>query len=481
MSTIRSFFKDTAIYGLSSILPRLINFALVGVYTDVLNTSQFSEQTTWYIYAAFLNVILTLGVETAFLRFYSQSIGKEGIQKSSMALLLVSSLAFCILGLTFAESIGKLTNMPDIDAVRILVWITVLDTMVVIPFVYLRITGQTWRYFSIKMFNIALLVIATLMLLIVLPKGLKSAPALFAKPQVIHIFIANLIASACTLLIMVPLIWKVGIKWDKKIISKLLQYGWPIMVGGLAFVVNENLDKLIIPSFIDKNTNGIYSACYKLSVFMTLYITAFRLGAEPFFFNQYGKDDAEKSYSTIMTWFVIIGSVFMLFVVVFLDVFAGIFLRQNVYHAGLYIVPILLLANLFSGIYNNLSVWYKLTDRTRMGMLISVIGAGLTAISLVILVPFLGMLGGALATLVTYTTMACLSAILGKKWYPVPYEWQKISVIIGASLVLSLLHFYVFRGNLLVGITLLLTYTMSLLWIQKVNLSAIKSILKIKS
>jgi O-antigen/teichoic acid export membrane protein len=475
VSSVKHFFKDTAIYGLSSILPRLINFGLVGIYTAVLDTSQFSEQTTWYIYATFLNVLLTMGIETAFLRYYTQSDDKKSVLQSSMALLAISSVVFCVLGQIFAPSIGSLTNMADIRAVRILIWITALDTLVVIPFAYLRVTNKPWLFFGFKMINILILVVSTFLLLIILPKGLRSAPDFFSRPQVLHIFISNLFASAATFLLLIPMIIKVGISWHKKIVSKLVAYGWPIMVGGFAYAINENLDKLIIPYFIDSKTNGIYAACYKLSVFMTLYITAFRLGAEPFFFNQFGKENAKHSYSQIMTWFVAIGGLCIVFVVVFLDFFADIFLRQKVYQSGLYIVPILLVANLFSGIYNNLSIWYKLTDRTRIGMGISIIGAILTVIFLVICVPTMGMIGGAWATLLTYVTMAIISGYLGRKWYPIPYEWRKISFFLLLSTGVSLLYFLVFRSNYWIGLGFLILYISIVAWIQQFS---VKSILK---
>ncbi|MBK8516531.1 MAG: polysaccharide biosynthesis C-terminal domain-containing protein [Saprospiraceae bacterium] len=213
-------------------------------------------------------------------------------------------------------------------------------------------------------------------------------------------------------------------------IVKLLQYGWPIMIGGIAYTINENMDKLLIENLIGKEENGVYAACYKLSVFMTLYIMAFRLGAEPFFFRHAGNANAKNNYSTIMTWFVIFGCIFSVIITGYLDLFAGIIIKNKMYLEGLFIVPVLLIANLFSGIYNNLSIWYKLTDMTRYGMFISIVGAITTIITLFIFVPVFGIMGGAISTLITYVLMALVSWYLGHKYYPVSYDITKIAVYI---------------------------------------------------
>jgi O-antigen/teichoic acid export membrane protein len=189
-----------------------------------------------------------------------------------------------------------------------------------------------------------------------------------------------------------------------------------------------------------------------------LYITAFRMGAEPFFFNQAKKDDAKQKYSKIMTWFVLFGSVFMVCVVGFIDFIASIFIKQNEYLEGLFIVPIILMANLFSGIYMNLSIWYKLTDRTRYGMYLSIFGAIVTIISLIVFIPILGIQGAALATLFTYFSMAFISWFLGHKVYPVPYEYTKIGAFIVVSMILSLISFYFFRNQFLINLGIILLF-----------------------
>lgn len=283
------------------------------------------------------------------------------------------------------------------------------------------------------------------------------------KPEVMHIFIANVLASLMTLVMLIPEFKKMRIQIDKKIFSKLMHYGIPIMIGGVAYVINENMDKLMIPWLIGDTANGIYAASYKLGVFMTLYITAFRMGAEPFFFNHAQHTDAKEKYSKIMTGFVAFGSLFMVVVVVFIDFFAGIILKQKIYFEGLNIVPVILLANLFSGIYSNLAVWYKLTDKTKYGMYISIFGGVLTIISLLILIPSFGILGAAYATLFTYFSMALISWYFGRKFYTIPYEIPKLTLILVMCATISQVSFYFFRGHLLINLMLVFLFV-GFLW-----------------
>lgn len=471
----KSFFKDTVIYGLASVLPRVINLALVAVFTAVLDRVDFSDQTTWYVYAAFINVLLTMGIETSFFRYYTSAADKDKVLGSSFFIHLISSLVFLFAGLLLAAPAGAFLGFKNALFIRILVLTTVLDTLVVIPFALLRVQGRPVRYFVLKMANVLILALITVFLLVGVPWLVGHRPDMAAglgfeatySPGVFHIITANLIASLTTLFMLLPLLYRIGIKPDKGMVTQLLRYGWPIMVGGIAYAVNENVDKLLIQNLMDKESNGVYAACYKLGVFMTLYITAFRLGAEPFFFSQAHTSDAKQKYSTIMTWFVVFGSIFMLFVTGFIDILASIILRNKVYTTGLYIVPVILLANLFSGIYNNLSIWYKLTDRTRAGMYISILGGVITIVSLYLFVPFYGIMGGAIATLITYFCMAVISYFFGRKFYPVPYELPRIALIIGVSAFLSGLSFVNFRGNYTISTGLIAAFVIFVFLLQK--------------
>ena len=484
---LKSFFKDTIIYGVAAVLPRVINLALIAIFTFVLGKADFSDQTQWYVYAAFINVILTMGTETSFFRYYTQEPDKNKVLASAATILLITSGIFLLLGLILIQQFAGFLGFSDQKLVYILILTTVVDTICVIPFAYLRVTGRPLVYTGIKLTNVIVLFLFTVIFLIIIPKMVISENSFLQffgftnsyKPGVIHIITANLIASVFTLLLLSPYLIKIKWQPDKSMIVKLLQYGWPIMVGGIAYTINENMDKLLIENLIGKEENGVYAACYKLSVFMTLYIMAFRLGAEPFFFRHAGNANAKNNYSTIMTWFVIFGCIFSVIITGYLDLFAGIIIKNKMYLEGLFIVPVLLIANLFSGIYNNLSIWYKLTDMTRYGMLISIVGAIITTITLFIFVPVFGIMGGAISTLITYVLMALVSWYLGHKYYPVSYDITKIAVYILFASAISALSFLVFRGDLLVNTAMIIGFVALVYYLERKELHAVLLNLKI--
>lgn len=467
MSALKKFFKDTIIYGIAAILPRAINIGLVGLHTDVFKSNKFAVNTEYYVYAAYLNALLTYGMETAFFRFFSKEKEKGKIISTSFITLLFTTLIFLILGLSFAPEIAKTFGFEKVMYVKILVWTVFLDTIVVIPFAYLRVTNRPIRFAGIKIANILFLAVLNMLFLWAIPSGIISEGILpeslnfyvKGEPQVIYIFLANVFASVFTLMLLFPNILKIKWTFDKKVLQKLLIYGWPIMVGSLAYVTNENIDKLFLGDMIGATEMGKYSACYKLGVFMTLYITAFRLGAEPFFFNHAKEKNAKNNYATIFKWFSILGAIFMLVVVAYIDLFASILIRQDEYLDALAIVPIILLANLFLGIYNNLSIWYKLTDKTRYGMYISIFGAIVTIVFNLVMIKQIGFMASAWATLIAYGSMMVISYILGQKHYKVPYNIKQVGGYILLATVLSAVSFYDgFRGNYIIATALVLVF-----------------------
>ena len=276
-----------------------------------------------------------------------------------------------------------------------------------------------------------------------------------------------MLASAATILLLLPTLLKFQMTFDRRLLGRMLMYGLPIMISSIAYVTNENLDKLLLEHYFGKEEMGIYAACYKLGVFMTLYILAFKLGAEPFFFNQADKKNAKETYARIMTWFLIFGALFMLIVVGFIDLFAGLLLGKEEYFAALMIVPVILLANLFLGIYYNLSIWFKLTDKTRYGMYFSLAGAMITLALNLALIPVLGIMASAWATLAAYLTMVLLSYFFGRKYYPIPYTLKKSGLLLVLATGLSYLSFVFFRGNYLVSVVLKILFIGYAYWNQK--------------
>ena len=483
MSTLKRFFKDTIIYGIAAVLPRAINIILVKLHTNTLQSDKYAENTIYFVYAAYFNAILTYGMETAFFRFFTKEKDKGKVISTTFISLLVTTFLFLAIMLTYSQAIAGYFGFADPIYLQILILVTTFDTLVVIPYAYLRVSNRPIKFTFYKIINIIIYALFNLYFLLYVPFALKNGyfvPS-FVKtsfgqnPLVLYIFIANLIASFTTFILLLPIILKFEISFDKVLLRKMLAYGLPIMVGSIAFVTNENLDKLLLSKYLGKEQMGIYAACYKLGVFMTLYIMAFRLGAEPFFFNHAKEKNAKESYAKILNWFTIIGAIFMLIIITFIDSFAHILLGKDEYFQALSIVPVILLANLFLGIYNNLSVWYKLTDKTKYGMYFSIIGAIITIVFNIIFIPIIGFMASAWATLIAYGLMATISYFYGKKYYKVPYDVKNILTYVLLSVILSFISFTYFRGNLFISFIFVLVFTGYTFWNEK---NEIKQILK---
>ncbi|MBL7558557.1 oligosaccharide flippase family protein [Olleya sp. YSTF-M6] len=437
MSVLKKFFKDTIIYGLATVLPRLMNFVLVPLYTGKLKTTSFSDNTTFYIYASFFNVLLTYGMETAFFRFFTKSKEKDKIFSTTFISLIVTTFLFLIAMLLYSQQLSSMFGISQ-KYFNLLIGVIVLDTLVVAPFAYLRATGRPIKFAAIKISNILIYVLLNYFFLWFIPKFNLSFSWYDTSDLVQYIFIANLAASAMTLILLLPYFFKTKLQFSKPIFKQLINYGWPIMVAGLAYVVNENFDKWIIPNLLNKDINGAYSGCYKIAMFMTIFIQAFRLGAEPFFFSHAKEKNAKQTYALIMKYFVIAGSLMLVFIIAYLDVFKALLVTDSSYWQAIQIVPIVLLANLCLGIYFNLAIWYKLTDKTRYGMYLSIVGAIVTIGLNITLIPKFGFIAAAWTTLAAYGIMMTLSYLLGQKHYPVPYNLKQILGYLFIAIVLSI-------------------------------------------
>ena len=458
MSTLKRFFQDTLIYGFATVFPRLMNFVLVPLHTDILPAEEYSVNTVFYVWAAFFNVLLTYGMETSFFRFFSRAKEKGNVFSTAFIALTITTILFALGVFVFQDF---LINLMDLDPFyfQLLFTVLVLDTLVVVPFAYLRATGRPIKFAGIKIINILIYVLLNFYFLWFVRDYPQYAPQFVLdnygpKDIVGYIFMANVAASAVTFFLLLPYFFRTKISFDFSIFKQMWKYGWPIMVAGIAFVINENLDKLLIKDMISEEVMGAYSGCYKLAVFMTIFVQAFKMGAEPFFFNHSEKENARETYAEILKYFVICGSIIFLVLVSFIDFFKALVIRDSEYWMAIGIVPIILLANLFLGVYHNLSVWYKLTDKTRTGMYISIFGAIITIVLNIILIPMMGFIAAAWATLVAYGSMMLISYFLGKKYYPVPYNVKKISFYLLLSVGLSILSFAFFRENYVAGIAI---------------------------
>jgi O-antigen/teichoic acid export membrane protein len=265
-------------------------------------------------------------------------------------------------------------------------------------------------------------------------------------------------------------------KIDFKLLKKMLQYSVPILLAGLAYSINESFDKILLDYFdVDKAQIGMYAACYKLALFITLFSTAFKLGIEPFIFSTAKNNSPEKAYALILEVFVILGSFILIAVVVFIDILKFLFIGDSAYWEALYIVPIILMANLFLGIYQNLSVWYKVTDKTKFGAYISTFGAAITLSVNIALIPYYGYLGSAIATFLAYFVMAMISYFLGQRHYPIPYNLPKICIYILLSTFLAFTSFYIFPGNYYFGIGILILLGLIIIKFEKDTIKLINN------
>lgn len=459
----RQFIKETFIYGIATIIPRVLNFLLVPLHTQSLPVTDYAENTAFYVYAAFFNVLLTYGMETSFFRFFTDRKQKDRVLgTATISLLITTAFVFVVL-FGQAAPVAAFVGMSTYHF-TLLLGVLLCDTLAVIPFAHLRASGKANRFTSLKLLNVGLYTGFNLVFLWWIPR----TDVLFLQDDPVqYVFIANFVASATVFLFVLPFYFRLSWQWSRPMQRQMLRYGAPIMIAGLAFVVNENIDKLLIRHYIDDATMGAYSGCYKLAVFMTLFVQAFRLGAEPFFFKYAKQKDAPKVYALILKYFVICGCVLLIGVCVFLEPLKELLIRNERYWIAIQIVPIVLLANLFFGIYHNLSVWYKITDRTQIGMYISVGGALATIGLNVWLIPSIGFMGAAWATLLTYGAMATVSYLLSRRYYPIPYDMGRLALYLLTSIGIAGVYIYQFAGSLYLGTLMLFVFLLLSFFLEK--------------
>ena len=450
MSLLKKLAGQTAIYGLSSILGRLLNYLLVPLYTRVFDTGEYGVVTQFYAYAAFLNILFTYGLETAFFRFSQTENNRPQVYSTALISLLFSSVAFFVTITLFAQPIAASFVAADQLDSRLplyVIWfagILAADAITAIPFARLRQQNKAMRFAMIRLVNILLNIGFNLFFLVVCPKWTAQHPESWMTSVydpshgVGYVFLSNLLASLFTLLLLLPQLRPVTTGFDRALWNKMLRYALPLMVAGFAGMVNETFDRIMLPRLVaDPSTSldqlGIYGACYKLSILMTLFVQTFRYAAEPFFFSQAGKEDARMIYARVMDWFVLGCAFIFAAVMLFMDVFQ-LFIGEK-FRTGLPVVPILLLANLCLGVYLNISIWYKITGKTGWGAWFSIFGALITIILNVLFIPKMGYVGAAWTTLVCYAAMMVVSYFVGQRYYHVPYDIFWFFLSVGLALV----------------------------------------------
>jgi O-antigen/teichoic acid export membrane protein len=482
LSLYKNLFKQTLIYGLATVFPRIISFIVNPLFVYYLpDKGKMGEVSVIFSYLVFFNVVLSYGMETAFFRFYNTEGNKKSVISTTTVSLFWSSIGFLLLALVFRKTLSSWSDI-SVEYVTYTIWILALDALAIVPFSKLRAEKKPMKYAAIKMTNVSIYLLLNVFFLALLPNMVANNPNGFLSTiyyenfQIGYIFVANLAASLITFLLLLPNYINITWKFDYLLWRKMMKYGLPILIAGIAFAINEHFDKILLDwMHVPMSDIGAYSACYKIGMFMVLFRTAYTLGIEPFFFSHASNENAPQTYATITKYFVIFGSFICLFVIVFIDLLKLPLVPRKEYWDAIKVVPLIVLANFFLGIYTNLSVWYKLIDKTRIGAYISIIGAFITLALNYLLIPTMSYYGSAIATIAAYGSMMVISYKLGQKSYPIPYDMNKIFSYLGLTIVFSAVSFYIpiIRENYYVKAALLIVFLYFIYYSEKEVLSRI--------
>ena len=458
------------------VLPKLVNLLLNGLYTGNLAPDEYSEITSFYVYAGFINVLLTYGMETAFFRFYNKSKNKAAVFSTALISLLVSLLVFLGIIFVFKTPIAAKFKVSEF-VLLLMVGVVSFDILAVIPFAYYRAKGKALSYFGVRVFTLVVVngVLNVFFLSWVGKYHISLPEALVFQDLETYVFLANFLANALMVILILPMYIKFPWKFDAAIFNEMRKYGSPILIAGLAFLVIENLDKLILRDLLGKEVMGAYSACYKFGIFLMLFIQAFRMGIEPFFFSQSDKENAKESYAVVLKFFVIFASLGILVVLSFESLFASIIIKNDAFLKAIQIIPIILIANWCLGVYQSLSVWYTVTDNTRFGMYFTIIGALITIAVNYMFIPKIGFMAAAYATLIAYASMMILSYVIGRSYYKIPYNIMAMLSYLVVAVGLSVLTWYVYPSSYLLKFAAILVYLAFVLMQEKQSVQRILS------
>lgn len=441
MSIIRKLGSETAIYGIPSIVGRFINFLLVFFFARYFTPELLAPQIEFYAYAAFFFVLLPHGMETAFFNFSREEGSYKNVFATGLASIGGAALLFFVLLLLFRQQVGEFTGYPN--NLNYVIWfalILAIDAVKSLPYALLRYLHQAKKFAFVKSLGIALNVGLNIFFIVWYPVITDT------QPNIEFVFISNFIASLVELLFLSPQILVHKGKVTKALWKRMIRYSWPLVILGFAGMVNETFDRValkhLLPSDKAAFEVGIYGTFYRLSMLMTIFIQAFRYAAEPFFFSQSKEQDAKPTYALVMSYFLLVCGAIFLGTSLFKTEIANLLITQKEYYDhphALTIVPILLLANLFLGAYFNLSIWYKLNDKTKLGALIGLLGALLTVGMLLMLVPIYGFIAAAYTTLAVYASLAAISYVVGQRYYKVPYQIRLnvLTIVVAVLLYVS--------------------------------------------
>ncbi|MDR6517230.1 lipopolysaccharide biosynthesis protein [Chryseobacterium camelliae] len=463
---MKKLLNETIIYGIGAIMPRVILFILNPLYIDQIDSRDFAIFSNLYALISFVNIMLSFGFETAFFRFSSEKDQQKTTFNTSFWFLFGLSTAFLLACLLFSHSIADtLEYSANPEYIRWFAWIAFFDNLCVIPFAWLRYNNKPIKYSLVRVLQSLFQTVITIALFLYIPLNVSQGFGL--KEKVSFPFYSNLAASFLGFLLLLPVIMKVRLQFSADLFRKMVRYSWPVMIAGLAFMVNENFDKAIQIWYIPGEDAGAYGGCYKLAVLMTLFVTAYRMGIEPFFFKQMNNENAKNTYAKVTEYFTFFASTVAMGIIANISWLKQILIPNSTYWTAVDIIPIIVVANLCFGIYYNFSTWYKVTDRTRVGTVISWLGAIITiALNLIFLKKY-GFMVSAWVTFIAYFIMMVTSYMLGQKYYPIPYRIKKMTLFIGLLMVFSFLIMYIFHYNFWIGNLMFLIYAGILIYSEK--------------
>lgn len=451
MNPFRKLLGDTAIYGVSSIVGRFLNWWLVPYHAGIFRPEEYGVVSNLYSYVAFAMILLTYGLETGYFRFASKHPQPATVFSTALISLLSTTTLFLLVMFFFRGEIATAMQYGEHPSYVWWLALTVgLDAITAIPFAQLRLQNRPIKFAFVKLVNIGLNIGFNLFFLSICPLIIKHYPhspvALIYNPSlgVGYVFLANLLASLSTLLLLMPEILSIKPRFDRSLFRQIMGYSFPILIIGLAGMVNQNIDKILIPFLIPAEKDpmfqlGIYGANYKLGVLMNMFIQAFRYAFEPFFFARSSTESSSDPviYAVVMKYFILFGLLIFLGMTLYIDVVQH--LIPSEYRQGIKVVPLILMADLFFGIFFSASIWYKLKDRTWYGAYIALAGAAITLLLNFLLIPVMGYMGSAVTVFICFFIMMVINYFWGQKYYPIPYDLKRIgSYFLVAILVFSL-------------------------------------------
>ncbi len=494
MSNLKKLAGQTAIYGLSSILGRSINFLLIILYTTYLNTEDLGAFTGIYALIGFLNIVFTYGMETAFFRFSTgKNLDPQKVYSNTQSLLITSTLVLGSVLYLASSWLAEVMQYPgQAYLFRWTALILSFDAILAIPFAKLRLENRALAFAGAKLINILLNVFFNILLIVWLPNWIENGSisenfwGYNSTWGVEYILLANLLANG----LIIPYVWwRAGFfrfTLEKELIKPMWNYSLPLLFMGLAGVTNELVSRLLFeyvlpenyfPGLSSREAAGIFGANFKLAILMNLVIQAFKYAAEPFFFKQSSDQNSPQLYAKVMHVFVIFCTILMVAISVNLNWIGPLFLKGEAYASGFHIVPILLMGYLLLGIYFNLSIWFKVTDKTQYSFWITLVGALVSVAVIVGLVPVWGFLGGALSTLSCYLVMTLICYGFGQKFYRIPYQTGRDAFYLVIGFVLSYAGFYLEVDSPILGFLLrnglILAFLALVVFLEKEQLSAL--------